>query len=40
MLSFPPQNEKKKFFFPTGRAYSKKQTRVTAKQNIFKSGLN
>ena len=26
--------------FPTGRVYSKKQTRVTANQHIFKSGLN
>ena len=39
MLSFPSQNDKKNFFFPTGRVYSKKQTRVTATQHIFKSGL-
>ena len=37
MLSFPSQNDKKKFL--TGRVYSKKQTRVTANQHIFKSGL-
>ena len=37
MLSFQSQNYKN--FFPTSRVYSKKQTRVTANQNIFKSGL-
>ena len=33
MLSIPSQNDK--FFLPTGRVYSKKQTRVTP--NIFLS---
>ena len=28
-----------KKLFPTGRVYSKKQTRVTVDQHIFKSGL-
>ena len=28
------------FFFPTCRVYSKKQTRVTVNQHIFKFGLN
>ena len=37
MLSFPSQNVK--FFSPTGRVHSKKQTRVTVNQHIFKSGL-
>ena len=37
MLSIPSQNDK--FFSPTGRVYSKKQTRVTGTQHIFKSGL-
>ena len=37
MLSFPSQNDIKKI--QTGRVYSKKQTRVTANQHIFKSGL-
>ena len=37
MLSLPSPNDKKKF--QTGRVYSKKQTRVTASQHIFKSGL-
>ena len=30
----------KYIFFPTGRVYSKKQTRVSANQHIFKSGLD
>ena len=38
MLSFPSQNDKK-HFLPTGRVYSKKQTRVKANQHVFKSGL-
>ena len=37
MLSFPTQNDKKKC--PTDRVYSKKQSRMTANQPIFKSGL-
>ena len=36
MLSFPSQND---IIFSTGRVYSKKQTRVTVNQHIFKSGL-
>ena len=36
MLSFPTQNDKKNFFV----VYSKKQTRVTANQHVFKSDLN
>ena len=39
MLSFPSQNDTKNFFFSIGRVYSKKQTRVTENQHIFKSGL-
>ena len=38
MLPFPSQNDKI-FFVPTGRDDSKKQTRVTASQHIFKPGL-
>ena len=37
MLSCLSQNDIKKI--PTGRVYSKKQTRVTANQHIFNSGL-
>ena len=36
MLSFQYQNYKKNFFRPTGCT---RQTRVTANQHIFKSGL-
>ena len=35
MLSFPSKNAKN----PTDRVYSKQQTRVTANQHIFKTGL-
>ena len=38
MLYFRSQNDKI-IFFPTGRMYSKKQTRVKENQHIFKSGL-
>ena len=38
MLYFQSQNDKKKIF-PTGRVYSKKQTRVTANQYILKPDL-
>ena len=38
MLSFQYQNYKKNFF-QTDRVYPKRQTRVTANQHIFKSGL-
>ena len=37
MLPFPSQNDEKTKKIPTGRVYSKKQTRVKANQN--KSGL-
>ena len=36
MLSFPTQNDKKKF--PNGRVHAKKQTWLTTNQQIFKSG--
>ena len=36
MLSFPSQNDKKTFF-PTGRVYSKKQTRHTFKYGLTKN---
>ena len=39
MLSCPSQNDKKKNVFPTGQVDSKKQTRVTANQHIFKPGF-
>ena len=38
MLYFQSQNDKKKIF-PTGRVYSKKQTRGTANQYILKPDL-
>ena len=38
MLSFPSQNDKKKFF-PTGRVYLKKQTWVTANQHKINKNL-
>ena len=38
MLSSPSQTDKKKKIL-TGQVYSKKQTRVTANQHIFKSDL-
>ena len=37
MLFFPTQNEKKNV--PTGHVYLKQQTRMTANQHIFKSGV-
>ena len=39
MLYFTSQNGLKKKKIPTGPVYSKKQTRVTANQQNFKSGL-
>ena len=39
MLFFQTQNEKK-IFVPTGREYSKQQTRVMTNQHIFKSGAS
>ena len=37
MLFFQTQNEKKNV--PTGHVYLKQQTRMTANQHIFKSGV-
>ena len=33
------KRNEKNFFLPTGRVHLKQQTRVTANQHIFKSGL-